>query len=86
MQELVRQQCEKIALRLLRKGWINTQHIDLVINDLEGWEKDKIRLYKESMCRCDHLRSSHRDTVELGHGNCNINICNCIKFTWVRFI
>ena len=48
-------------------------------------QKDLIRQGKvDELCSCGHRKSEHYDTIAVGHGPCKK--CNCIKFTWVKFI
>lgn len=43
----------------------------------------------KSICRCGHegdgSRSAHSDTLQPGHGACNVPGCGCERFTWARF-
>jgi hypothetical protein len=36
----------------------------------------------DEWCVCGHRRSVHGDTLSWGHGDCDIETCDCMKFTW----
>ncbi len=42
------------------------------------------RRANDEWCTCAHRRSDHEDTLSWGHGDCLVENCECMKFTWTN--
>ena len=43
---------------------------------------------KDERCECGHLKSERgfKNAFALGHGACEVDGCDCQKFTWKEFV
>jgi len=43
--------------------------------------KDKSKEMVDETCVCGHLKFQHNGILPLGHGQCEVQGCKCLKFT-----